>query len=263
MPLLTDASPSIHSRSDLVSVLVEQIGRGDFAAGALLPSERVLAEEYGLSRSMVREALRTLSERRLIDIIPGRGSVVRQATVSDAVEHLIKIFDHSRVTPRFLIEARVMIETTAAGCAALRATSGEVDTIVRARRACDSADSLVERVSWDLAFHLAIVRAAGNPLVEVMFRAIQPYIVEILLRSLTDTEVTHRGLVFHERIATAIAERDREAATAAMQHHLTLGLTLFGPDIDRNLNLVARDALESLVSDTVTFDDLIRLTREG
>ncbi len=263
MPPLTDALASIHSRSDLVSALADQIGRGDFQTGSLLPSERLLAEEYGLSRSMVREALRTLSERRLIDIIPGRGSVVRQATVSDAVEQLIKIFDHGRVTPRILIEARAMIETTAAGSAALRATAEEIDTIARARRACDAASSLLERVSWDLAFHLAIVRAAGNPLVEMMFRAIQPYIVEILLRSLTDTEVTHQGLAFHERIATAIAERDSDAATAEMQHHLTLGLTLFGSDTDRNLNLVARDALESLVTDTVTFEDLMRLTHEG
>lgn len=263
MPLLTGASASIHTRSDLVSALADQIGRGDFAAGALLPSERVLAEEYGLSRSMVREALRTLSERRLIDIIPGRGSVVRRATVSDAVEQLIKIFDHSHVTPRIPIEARGMIETTAAGSAALCATADEIETIVRARRACEEAGTLVEQVSWDLAFHLAIVRAAGNPLVEVMFRAIQPYIVEILLRSLTDTEVTQQGLVFHERIARAIEDRDSGEATAAMQRHLTLGLTLFGSDIDRNLNLVAREALESLVTPTVTFEDLMRLSHAG
>lgn len=263
MPFLNDASTLIHSRSDLVSTLVAQIGRGDYAAGTLLPSERVLAEEYGLSRSMVREALRTLSERRLIDIVPGRGSVVRQATVSDAVEQLIKIFDHSRVTPRILIEARAMIETTAAGAAALRATAEQIDTIVRAKRACDDAVSVLEQVSWDLAFHLAIVRAAGNPLVDVMFRAIQPYIVEILFRSLTDLEVTHKGLVYHDRIATAIADHDGDAATAAMQRHLTLGLTLFGSDIDRNLNLVARDALESLASDAVTFEDLMRLSHEG
>jgi len=261
--LLNVAPASIHSRSDLVAALADQIGRGSFPHGTLLPSERVLAEEYGLSRSMVREALRTLSERRLIDIIPGRGSVVRQATVSDAVEQLIKIFDHSRVTPRILIEARAMIETTAAGAAALQASGEQVDTIVRAKRACDDAVSVLEQVSWDLAFHLAIVRAAGNPLVDVMFRAIQPYIVEILFRSLTDTEVTRKGLVYHDRIATAIADRDSNAAIAAMQRHLTLGLTLFGSDIDRNLNLVARDAMERMVSDTVTFEDLMRLSHEG
>ncbi len=48
-----------------------------------------------------------------------------------------------------------------------------------------------------------------------------------------------------------------------MQRHLTLGLTLFGPDIDRNLNFVARDALASMVTSTVTFEDLMRLSHEG
>jgi DNA-binding FadR family transcriptional regulator len=263
MPHVTDTSAAIYTRRDLVSALTDQIGRGEFAPGTLLPSERVLADEYGLSRSMVREALRTLSERRLIEIIPGRGSVVRQTTVTDAVEQLIRIFDHGGVTPRYLIEARIMIEVTTAGCAALRANREEVDAIERAMRACDEANSLLDQVSWDLAFHRAIVRAAGNPLVELMFRAIQPYIVEILFRSLTDANVTRQGLRYHTRIASAIAAHDRDAAMAEMRQHLTLGLTLFGQDIDRNLNLVARDALASLVSDTVTFADLMRLTREG
>lgn len=261
--LSPQATASVRTRSDLESALADQIARGHYPPHTLLPSERTLADEYGLSRSMVREALRTLAERRLIDILPGRGSVVRHATVTDAVEQLIRIFDHSRVTPRYLIEARAMIETTAAGIAAVRATPSQLERIHRARIACDAATTLLERVSWDLAFHLAILRAAGNPLVELMFRAIQPYIVEILLRSLTDAEVTKRGLAFHDRIARAIEEGDGERATTEMQDHLTLGLTLFGPDIDRNLNLVARDALGGLVSSSVTFEDLLRLTQEG
>ena len=130
MPHLTDAPASIYTRSDLVSALADQIGRGSFPPGTLLPSERVLADEYGLSRSMVREALRTLSERRLIDIIPGRGSVVRLATMSDAVEQLIKIFDHGRVTPRILIEARAMIESTCSPVARRAADPAAVDSIM-------------------------------------------------------------------------------------------------------------------------------------
>lgn len=259
----TGTNASIHTRSDLVAMLVEQISRGDFPAGALLPSERQLADDFGLSRSMVREALRTLSERRLIDIIPGRGSVVRDAAVSDAVEHLIQIFDHGRVTPRYLIEARSMIESTAAGLAAQRTHGSETETIWRAVNACNAASALINQVSLDLAFHLAIVRAAGNPLVELMFRALQPYIVEILLRSLTDPVVAREGLAFHGRIARAIEAGDSALAASEMQDHLTLGLTLFGSDVDRNLNMVARDALGRLVTSPVTLDDLLRLAQEG
>jgi GntR family transcriptional repressor for pyruvate dehydrogenase complex len=251
----------VRSRDDLAMLLTEQISRGDLGPGELLPSERALSEEYGLSRSMVREALRTLAERRLIEVLPGRGSIVRQATVDDAVERMIDFFDHRGVTPRNLIEARAMIETTAAGLAAERASDEERLEIVATGAAMDAADTLLDRVRCDLAFHLTIVRAAKNPLVETMFHAIQPYIVELLFRSLTDDEVTRKGLAFHSRIVQAICERDVRQASREMREHLTLGLTLFGADIDRNLNLVAQDALNRLSMNTVTFEDLIGLSR--
>lgn len=254
---------SVRSRDDLAELLGRRIADGELSPGDLLPSERILAEQFGLSRSMVREALRTLAERRLIEVVPGRGSIVRAATIADAVERLIEIFDHSRVTPRSLIEARSMIETTAAALAAERASDDEIAAIWRAQRRCAQADSLLERVRWDLAFHLAIVRAARNPLVETMFHAIQPYIVELLFRSLTDAEVTRKGLAFHERIVDALVRHDAPAAAQEMAEHLTLGITLFGADIDRDLNLVAQDALKTLSGSSVTFEDVLRLSRES
>jgi DNA-binding FadR family transcriptional regulator len=254
------ASP-VRSREDLAALLAGKISSGELAPGQLLPSERALAEEYGLSRSMVREALRTLAERRLIEVRPGRGSLVRQTTVADAVERLIELFDHTRVTPRNLIEARSMIETTAAALAAERASPADVRAIEMAEVSCSRTSSLVERVRWDLTFHRSIVRAAGNPLVQTMFHAIQPYIVELLFRSLTDQEISRQGLAFHQRIVRAIAARDPDEASREMAGHLTLGLSLFGADLDRNLNLVARDALGRAAISDVTFEDVISLAR--
>ncbi|HYH13073.1 MAG TPA: FCD domain-containing protein [Thermomicrobiales bacterium] len=256
-------SPPVRTREDLAALLARKIASGEYNPGDLLPSERALSDEYGLSRSMVREALRTLAERRMIEVRPGRGSVVRETTVSDAVERLIEIFDHTRVTPRNLIEARSMIETTAAALAAERAGDRELEAITLAATSCSHADSLLDRVRWDLTFHLSIVKAAGNPLVETMFHAIQPYIVELLFRSLTDEEVSKQGLAFHERIVDAIERHDAEAASREMGGHLTLGITLFGADVDRNLNLVAQDALKRLAATDVTFEDVLTLTRES
>src|SRR5680860_435631 len=257
------ATASIRSREGLADLLAKRISGGEFPPGELLPSERVLAGEYGLSRSMVREALRMLAERRLIEIVPGRGSFARAATVADAVERLIEVFDHSRVTPRYLIEARGMLETTAAALAAERAGEDEIEAIDLAQNNCDRAETLLDRVRWDLTFHLAIVRAARNPLIEPMFHAIQPYIVELLFRSLTDATVTEQGLAFHERIVDAIVRHDANAAAREMGDHLNLGITLFGPDIDRDLNLVAQDARKTLSGARVTFEDVLRLSRES
>ena len=253
------AMSPIRSRDDLATLLGGKIQAGQFPPGTLLPSERLLAEEYHLSRSMVREALRVLAERRLIEVVPGRGSFVREATVDDAVERMIEIFDHRGVTVRNLIEARTMIETTAAALAAQRADQRARDAIAGACSSCQAAPSVLERVRWDLAFHLAIAQAARNPLVLTMFHAIQPYIVELLVRSLTDDAVTREGLVFHDRIVTAIVAGKGRDASREMRAHLALGLTLFGSDLDRNLDLVARDALKRLTSRTVTIEDVLQL----
>ena len=255
------AMSPIRSRDDLATLLGGKIQAGEFPPGTLLPSERLLAEEYHLSRSMVREALRVLDERRLIEVVPGRGSFVREATVDDAVERMIEMFDHRGVTLRNLIEARAMIEATAAALAAQRADQPARDAIVSAR--CQAAGSVLERVRWDLTFHLAIAQAAKNPLVLTMFHAIQPYIVELLFRSLTDDAVTREGLVFHDRIVTAIAVGKSRDATREMRAHLMLGLALFGSDLDRNLDLVARDALKRLTSRTVTIEDVLQLAGAG
>ena len=254
------AATPIRARDELVTHLEQRISNGEFVPGTLLPSERALAEHYGLSRSMIREALRILGERRLIDVVPGRGSFVRETTAEDAVQRLSEIFDHGRVTLRYLIEARTMIETTAAALAAERGDEEELDRMRQALTLCNQADSLLERVRWDVAFHQGIVQAAQNPLVATMFQAIQPYIVELLLRSLTDSVVTKQGLAFHQRIHAAIAARDPMQARQLMQDHLTIGLTLFGRDIDRNLSLVAQESLKRLSSTSVSLQDLLSLS---
>lgn len=255
------AQPAIRSREDLAAYLADQISRGVLAPGEALPSERSLAETYGLSRSMVREAIRTLDERRLIEVRPGKSSLVREATVEDAVQRMIEFFDHRGVTPRNLIEARVMIETTAAGLAAERATPEEIEAIGEVNAALNASSLVIERVRLDLAFHLTIIRSARNPLIETMFHAIQPYTVELLLRSLTDEEVSRTGLAFHQRVLAAITDGDASMARREMRGHLTLGLTMFGDDIDRNLNLVAQDALRRITGNLVTFQDVLDLSR--
>ena len=121
-----------------------------------------------------------------------------------------------------------MIETTATALAATRASQEDLARIETACASCPQMESVLDRVQWDLAFHLAIVQAAGNPLVLTMFHAIQPYIVELLFRSLTDDDVTAQGLVFHERIVEAIGRGDEAAAARPRRAPLTHGPARFG-----------------------------------
>lgn len=253
---------SIRSCDELATSLEQRIVGGELRPGALLPSERLLSEEYGLSRSMVREALRTLAERRLIDVVPGRGSLVRRASMEDSIERLTDVFGQRDVTARTLIEARTMVETTATWLATERAEGGELEAIQLALDAFDAAGNLLERVRGDLAFHLAIVHAAGNPLVETMFRAIQPYTVELMIRSLTDDVVTAESVPFHHQILDAIVCRQPAEASDAMWHHLAVGLTTYGVDVDRNLEVVTRQSISRLTGSDITLEELIGLSRD-
>lgn len=253
----------VRTRDGLVALLEREIAAGSLAPGTLLPSERTLAERHGLSRSMVREALRTLAERRLIEVLPGRGSVVREATVEDAVARLGEIFDHHQVTARSLIEARAMVEGTAAALCAERASEADIAAVHEALVAFERAPSLLGRVRGDLAFHLGIVHAAQNPLVETMFRAIQPYTVELMFRSLTDDAVARESVPYHPRIYDAIRARDTARAEREMRAHLAVGLTAYGEDLDRNLGLVVQRSLQRLTNSAVTLQDLLDLSGIG
>lgn len=252
----------IHSRDELATSLERRIVSGGLSPGEMLPSERLLSDEYGLSRSMVREALRTLAERRLIDVVPGRGSFVRPVTVEDSVDRLTDIFDQRQVTARYLIEARTMVETTAAWVAAERADEMEIQVIEQSLTAFDQATTLLDRVRGDLAFHLAVVHGAGNPLVETMFRAIQPYTVELMIRSLTDESVTTESVPFHRQVFDGILQHNPQAASDAMFAHLAVGLTAYGNDIDQNLDVVTRRSLARLSGSGVSLDALLAVSRE-
>jgi DNA-binding FadR family transcriptional regulator len=123
--------------------------------------------------------------------------------------------------------------------------------------AFDRAASLHDRVRSDLAFHLAIVRGARNALVETMFLAIQPYTVELMIRSLTDEGVTTESVPYHQRICDAVAAGDGPAATEAMRQHLAVGLALYGDDLDRNLDVVTRRSLVQLTDGGLGLHDLL------
>ncbi len=87
----------IRARSALATTLEHRIVSGAFVAGELRPSERMSSEAYGLRRSMVPEPPRMLAERRLIDVLPGRGSFVRGAHVVDAAHRLANVIDLRQV----------------------------------------------------------------------------------------------------------------------------------------------------------------------
>jgi DNA-binding FadR family transcriptional regulator len=226
---------AIRTKGELVANLAGAIRDGSLVPGAKLPSERELGVQYGLSRTVIREALRGLAEIGYIEVHPGRGSFVRAPESADLSKPLVRIATSVGVTSRDLVEAREVIEVAACRAAAERAGREESEALQEALRAHHRAKTLPDRASTDLAFHVAIVESAGNPLLGFMYGSIRAFVLGLMLRSHSDPAVHAVGDPMHEEIYRCIAEGDADGAAAAMQRHIRLALELYGEDLDRPL----------------------------
>lgn len=227
---MTAASPGA-----LIAVLENRILTGHWAAGVRLPSERDLATEFTVSRPVVREALKALQERGLIEVSPQRGSFVRRYTAENLMRPMNLAARSAGVTARQLMQARVMLESEAAGLAAANATKQDRTDLLRVHQLFAQPGEPHARARVDLTFHETIARASGNPVIHMMFTAIQDLTYGLMVRSLSDREVRAAGEPLHTVILEHILDRDTDGARDAMRLHLDLAEQFYGPDMDANL----------------------------
>jgi GntR family transcriptional repressor for pyruvate dehydrogenase complex len=244
----TSARPP--TRSQIAAQLEAELLTG--TVGAKLPSERELARRLGVSRPVVREALRSLVERGLIEISPGRGAFVRDPTNADAARPLDSHYRRQRITPHNLIETRMIIEPAAAKLAATRATSAEIELLRTAVERVEEAEGILDRVRCDVALHALVARMSHNPVIETTFESIATLVFELALRSSSDSKVVAASAPYHRAVYEAIRDRDPERAFEAMREHHESGGKLYGKDFDSSLDLVARRELERLLGAPVT-----------
>jgi DNA-binding FadR family transcriptional regulator len=232
----------------LVDILADRIQTGALPPNERLPSERQLALEFGVSRPVVREALRTLVERRLIDVEPSRGAFVRGDSRAGGIQPLDSEYRWRGTTARQLSEARLMLETEAAALAATHADAGDLATLKRAVERLEASPTPLDRVRNDLAFHVALVAAAHNPVIETMFASIRALTVELMVRSAGDAEVVRKSAPYHRLAYQAVVDRDAGAARRAMEEHLGIAASTYGVDYDQRLDTTAARALRLIGS---------------
>ncbi|MEA2720330.1 MAG: GntR family transcriptional regulator, transcriptional repressor for pyruvate dehydrogenase complex [Candidatus Eremiobacteraeota bacterium] len=209
----------------VVDALMPMIASGELPPGSLLPTEPEMSARFGVSRSVVREALRVLGAKGLIEVRHGSGTRVTTPDRWDPLDPQIlgalRGRGPSAAVLHDLLEARTIIECEVAALAAERADAEQRDALrdaVETMRA--SLDDPDRFVSGDSAFHLTLLRAARNRVLE---RMTQP--MHELLRyaqALTDAipGVLTRALADHEAIAEAVLRRDAAGARDAMRVHL-------------------------------------------
>jgi GntR family transcriptional repressor for pyruvate dehydrogenase complex len=232
----------------IASVLAERVLSGQLTANTRLPSERQLAREFGVSRPIVREALRTLVERRLVDVEPSRGAFVRSDARRGRFQPLDLEYLRRGTTARQLSEARLMLETEAVGLAVDHADADDLAILQAAVERLEASPTPLDRVRNDLAFHGALVAASHNPVIETMFASIQALTVELMVRSAGDAEIVRRSEPYHRMAYQAIVDRDAVAGRAAIQAHLGIAASTYGDDYDRSLDTTAAQALRLIGS---------------
>ncbi len=212
--------------SKLYEQIAEQIKQrilsGELRTGDRLPTENESAEQFGASRTAVREAMKTLTQQGLIETRPGRGAMVINAT-SQAMSHSLELLmrvEHAGGLAD-LMEVREMLEPEIAALAARRATQDHVTAMQEAVQAMDaSLQDADAYIAADNQFHRALAQGTENVLVLALVDSIVDLLTEQRKGIFKVEGGPERGQLFHKRLLDAIRHRDPEAARQAMYAHL-------------------------------------------
>jgi GntR family transcriptional repressor for pyruvate dehydrogenase complex len=206
----------------IVQQIEESITKGALKEGDQLPAERELAQQFGVSRTAVREAVKALREKGLVEAYPGRGTFITSGTshsIRQTLDRMIKVGQPEGTAN--LAEVREILEPDIAALAATRADEENLAAMREAIAVMDStrqdADAFIEA---DLDFHLALAEAASNPLILSLIDSIVGLLREQRKRIFYVDGGPERGQYHHKRILEAVEHRDSQGAREAMRAHL-------------------------------------------
>jgi GntR family transcriptional regulator, transcriptional repressor for pyruvate dehydrogenase complex len=202
----------------ILAQLREYVATAGLTAGDRLPSERELAENMGVSRASIKQAIVVLEVQGLVEIRHGGGTYLRKDSLN--IEPITTLVERRRRLPDVL-DAREALETKLAELAALRRTEDdlvELDAALAAMRVEIEEGEFGE--NGDRRFHAAVTNAAHSDLLAEFMHEIAEQIAESRHESLQQPGRPQRSLTQHAQIAEAIRARDTTAAVAAMRAHL-------------------------------------------
>lgn len=206
--------------SDLVAYLEGRILSGDLAPGDLLPSERTISIERGVSRSVVREAINRLASLGLVRSWQGSGTRVEAPSPGLVTRGYKRLLHHGEVDLGQLAEVRLPLETTIAGLAARYRKEEHLSRLEGTQQILGQAEgTLEEQVQADLEFHAVLAEASGNPLFGMVLAPMQELLIESRRRTL-GRHGARLAYGHHGAILEAVRGGDEEQAREAMRRHL-------------------------------------------
>lgn len=213
------------TRRNLCGQVVHDLGceivSGRIEPGTALPQEMSLCEQMGVSRTVVREAIKSLAAKGMVESRPKRGTIVCSERNWNYLDpHVLEWQKEFDMTGKFLLhlaEFRQTIEPTAAALAAERATDDEICSITEAcNEMTQNADDVESFLSADMRFHTEILHATGNSFFAPVANVVGAALESSLRVTNREPRENRESLPLHEAVAKAIAKRKPDKARKAM-----------------------------------------------
>ena len=207
---------------DIVQQFHSLISQGALQHGARLPSERLLAAQLKVSRSSIREAIRSLELQGLVVSKRGSGTFINTENLESVVALIASTLSSGGETLKDIFEVRHLLEPQIAAVAAQRAGDKDVqrlgEILEEQQRQIEEGQTGVDA---DTAFHFALASATHNSALVKVVSAVEDILRRSRHQSLQEPGRPQRSLASHRQILEMVRARDPEGAKEAMEHHLT------------------------------------------
>ncbi len=209
----------------MVATLARRVLTGAVPPGSLLPSMAVLSEELGVSRPALREAVKVLGAKGMVEVRPRTGIRVRPRDSWNVMDPELLSWcgpELSEELLKSLLQCRLLMEPGGAALAAENATAAQLAAIEEAFNRMQQAENLELRVAADLDFHVAVLRATGNLFLVQWAATISSVLLAVFRLSTGATTSERRASSAHYEVLEAIRLRDPPRADRAMRRLLTV-----------------------------------------
>lgn len=220
--LIINDNQSIHNA--IIDKIRELINYKNLEPGDKLPSERMLSEKFGVTRSNVREAIQKLEFYGILKSIPQSGTFIANigaVAINGMVDDILRLED-----PDFksLVETRILLELKTVKLASLRRSEDDLKHIKEALDAYKKKTlSGEDAVQEDLLFHLAIAKASGNSTINTFMLTITPQIIiDFEKYHVCNKNQAFIGIKEHTEIYEAIKEQNPDLAKQKMKDHFSI-----------------------------------------
>jgi GntR family transcriptional repressor for pyruvate dehydrogenase complex len=205
----------------IADILETSILNGSLVKEGKLPSETELAGQFNVSRTIIRESLKLLKERGLVQMKTGDGSYITRpeaSTVSGLLNRFIKL---DKISDEDIYVIRHTLESTAARIAAEKASDAELDNIEALITESEIYKNEIDRrVRLDCDFHVAVAKASKNVLLAVFIESISDVLYKVIRRGVLIPGKNEDGIIRHRKILAALRMHDPKLAETAMREHL-------------------------------------------